>query len=100
MIAIRMTTTNDSNGNGRRLWLVIDPEYNASTVEAIDERGIGNAVISDAYPSETGDRYDSPVKLAWAEIQITPREYKRLLKTYPELPAEERAALIAERTAA
>lgn len=97
MIAIRMTTTNDSNGNGRRLWLVIDPEDNAKTIEAIDERGIGNAVISLAYPVYGSDYYESWVKMAWAEIQITPREYTRLLNAYPEMTEEKRKAFVKER---
>ncbi len=70
-------TTNDTNGNPRRLWLVITNEGTVALDEGYEG---GNVYIR--YLKEHWSYLDCSVPLHLPTIEVKPAEYKRLLKDY------------------
>lgn len=71
-------TTNDTNGNPRRLWLVITSK---GTV-ALDEGYEGAHVYVKYLQSIDKTTFDSAPIMHLPTIEVKPAEYKRLLKDY------------------
>lgn len=70
MIALHLRASNDTNGNPRRLFLILDNDGDA--VDAVDEGYSGYGAIARNYPE---------IKIG-ATIEVTPAEYRSWLKTF------------------
>lgn len=67
-----LMSDNDINGNARRLFLIMDNE--GDIIEAIDEGSLGSSVYA---------HYIDRALLPGMHISV--KEYRRYLKTYPQL---------------
>ena len=74
MIVIHLRAPNDSNGNPRRLYLIIDPS-NGLPIDCIDEGYLGNSAYKSKYPESV---YST-------QIDIPAKEYRRIRKQFSEL---------------
>jgi hypothetical protein len=79
-LAQNLKTTNDTNGNPRRLWAVYTAD--GSTVAMLDEGYGGRRVMLDCM---SHDDYRDIRELP--AVEITPAEYRRLLKAAHVSPA-------------
>lgn len=66
VLAIRVKTKNDVNGNPRRGWLVFEP----------DGSHVGS--FAEDYQGEYAFRERFPAGICLATVNVTPREYKRI----------------------
>lgn len=94
MIAVKISTTHDTNGNPRRGWLVYMATEDMDTgrsigydlIAFVDEGYAGNAALTRAYP----------LAVTIASLEVTPREYREAKRGQAEREcealAEQRAA--------
>lgn len=80
MIYIHFCATNDANGNPRRCYAIIDTKGKWRAV--LDEGYVGIQVVL-----RWAERYRFKVNEAGA-VNITPAEYRTLIRAGKELPAE------------
>lgn len=79
--AIKVETTNDTNGRPRRGWLVY--EHPGRCLGFVDEGYAGPAALSGLYP-EFGDKAQAVVTCV---LEVTPREWRRVNKVQQERDA-------------
>lgn len=72
---VKYTTKNDVNGNPRRVYMVY---HQGTTVAAIDEDFEGSSALDRLWGREVGRVLRE--REAWPEIEVSPSQYKRLLK--------------------
>ena len=73
-VAIRLNAGNDSNGNPRRIFVVINP-CTDDIVDSIDEGYIGTSGLFKKYPS---------VNYTGTTIDTSPSQYRELKKQFGE----------------
>lgn len=83
MIAIKISTTNDTNGNPRRGWLIYQDASRGGSmgfdlIAFVDENYAGNAALTRAYPDAT----------EITSLQVTPGEYREAMRGQRERERE------------